>query len=96
MGGGLQRRDPVEHVLSLFDIEAIRRFNACGWLGYCLSLTTYDEEVAIEFTRTFEEGEASMWGLTVIATKECIAEVTGLSTIGEHYPSLHDARSARA
>ena len=96
MGGSLQRRESVENTLLLSDIEAVRRFNACRWLGYCLSLKAYDEEVVVEFTRTFDEGEASVWGLTVIATKEHIVEVTGLPTIGEHYPSSHDARLVRA
>ena len=96
MGGSLQRRESVEKTLMLFDVEAVRRFNACGWLGYCLSLTTYDEEAAIEFTRTFDEGEASIWGLTVVAIEERITKVTRLPTVGEHYSSSHDARSARA
>ena len=47
MGGNLQRRELVEHTMLLSDIEAVRRFNACGWSGYCLSLMAYDEEAAI-------------------------------------------------
>ena len=54
MGGSLQRRESVEHTLLLFDVEVVRRFNTCGWLGYCLSLTAYDEEAPVEFTRTFD------------------------------------------
>ena len=96
MGGSLQRRELVEHTFLLSDVEAVRRFNACGWLDYCLSLMAYDEEAAVEFTRTFDEGEATVWGLKVIATEEHIIEVTGLPTVGEHYLSSHDARSARA
>ena len=46
--------------------------------------------------RTFDEGQATVWGLTVIATEDRIVEATGLPTIGEHYPNTHDARSARA
>ena len=53
MGGNFQRREPIEYTMLLSDVEVVRRFNACGWMGYCLSLTTYDEEVAVEFTRTF-------------------------------------------
>ena len=96
MGGQLQRREPVEHTMLLLDVEVLRRFNACGWLGYFLSLTAYDEEVAAYFTRTFYEGEASVWSLIVIAIEECIAEVTGFPALGEHYPRTHDARSTRA
>ena len=44
----------------------------------------------------FDEVEASIWDLTVVAIEECIEEVTRLSTIGEHYPNMHDVRSARA
>ena len=80
----------------LSDVEAVRRFNTCDWLGYFLSLTTFDDEAASKFTRMFDEGEASIWGLTVIATEECIAEVIGFPTIREHYPNTHDARSTRA
>ena len=80
----------------LYNIEVVRRFNAFEWLGYFLSLTTSDVEVATEFTRTFDEGEASIWGLIVVATEECIAKVTGLPIIWEHYPSTHDVRSTRA
>ena len=46
--------------------------------------------------KTFDEGQATVWGLTVIATKEWIAKVTRLPTIGEHYPNAHDATSSRA
>ena len=46
--------------------------------------------------RTFDEGQAIVWGLTIIATEEWIVEVTWLPTIGEHYPNAHDARSSRA
>ena len=46
--------------------------------------------------KTFDEGVALAWGLRVVATKERIAEVTGLPEIGEHYPNEHDARSSRA
>ena len=38
----------------------VRRFNACGWLGYFLNSMAYDEEAAVEFTKTFNEGEASI------------------------------------
>ena len=65
-------------------------------MGYCLSLTEYDEDVAVEFTMTFDEGETSVWGLIVISIEECIIEVIGLPTIGEHYLSSHVARSVRA
>ena len=86
----------MEHTVLLSDVEAVRRFNTCGWLGYFLRLNAFDEEATTEFTRMFDEGEASIWGLTVIATEELIVEVTGLPAIGEHYPSTHDVRSARA
>ena len=56
----LQKREPVDHTVLLSDVEVVRRFNACGWLGYFLSLMAYDEEVAVEFTRTFDEGKASI------------------------------------
>ena len=45
---------------------------------------------------TFDEGEATIWGLRVISTKEQLTEVTGLPKIGEHYPNEHDARSSWA
>lgn len=77
----------------LSDIEAVRRFNACGCLGYFLSLTAYDEEVAAEFIKTFYEGEPSIWGLTIVATEEHIIEVTELPAVREHYPSTHDTGS---
>ena len=68
MGGQLQWREPVEHIIFLTDVEAVRRFNVCGWLGYFLSLITFDEEATTKFTRTFDEGEASVWDLIVVAT----------------------------
>ena len=86
----------MEPTMFLLDVEAIRKFNTCGWLGYFLSLNAFDEEVDTEFTRTFDEGEAFVWGLTVIAIEEHIVEVTGLPIIGEHYRNTHDVRSARA
>ena len=49
----------------------------------------------MEFMATFDEGEASFWGVRVITTEERIEEVTGLPTIGEHYPNEHDASSSR-
>ena len=45
MGGQLQRREPVEHTIFLSDVEVVRQFNACGWLGYFLSLIAFDKEV---------------------------------------------------
>ena len=94
MGGQLQRREPVEHSVLLYDVEVVRRFNACGWLGYFLELTEFDKEIATEFIHTFEEGEATVWGLTIVATEEWIAEVTGLLIAGEHYLDEHNAKSA--
>ena len=96
MGDQLQWQELVEHTIFLSDVEAVRRFNACGWLGYFLSLTTFDEEVATKFTRMFDEGEAFVWGLIVVCIEEWIEEVTELPAIGEHYHNMHDARSARA
>ena len=56
----------------LSDVEVVRRFNTCRWLGYFLSLTTFDDEVVTEFTRMFDEGEAFVWGLMVISIEEHI------------------------
>ena len=86
----------MAHTMLLLDVEVVRRFNTCKWLGYFLSLTTCDEETATKFTRTFDEGEAFVWGLIVTIIKEHIVEVIGLPTIGEHYPSTHDVSSERA
>ena len=61
-----------------------------------MQLIEYNEEVAIEFMTTFDEGEATVWGLRVITIKENIEEVIGLPKIGENYPNKHDARSSRA
>lgn len=72
MGGQLQQREQVEHSVLLYDVEVVRRFNACSQLGYFLKLIEFDEEVATEFTNTFEEGEATIWELTIISTEECI------------------------
>ena len=96
MGGQLHRWEPMEHSVLLSDVEVVRRFNACGWLGHFLKLTKFDEEAATEFILTFEEGKATIWELIVVSTKEQIAKLIGLPTIGEHYPNVHDARSARA
>ena len=56
----------------------------------------FDDGVATKFTHTFEEGEATVWGLTVIAIEEWIEKVSRLPEIVEHYPNEHDARSTRA
>ena len=50
----------------------------------------------MEFMTTFDEGEALVWGLRVVATKERIVEVIGLPTIREYYSNEHDARYSRA
>ena len=86
----------MEHTILLLDIEEVRRFNACGWLGYFLSLTIFDEEAVTKFTRTFNEGEAIVWGLTIVTIEEKIVEITRLPVVGEHYPNTDDARSAKA
>ena len=96
MGCQLKWHEPVVHNISLSDVEAVQRFHTCGWLGYFLQLNEANEEVPIEFMRTFDEGQATIQELTIIATEERIAEVTRLPTIGEHYPNAHDARSAKA
>ena len=59
-------------------------------------MIAFDDEAATKFTRMFDEGEASIWGLMVVAIELRIVEVTGLLAIGEHYPNMHDARLARA
>ena len=59
-------------------------------------MTAFYEEAATEFTRMFDEGEAFVWSLMMVAIEEKIVEVSILPTIGEHYPNTHDARSARA
>ena len=61
-----------------------------------MSLNVFDEEAATKFTWMFDEDEASVWGLIVIAIEEHIYEVIGLPTIGEHYPNTHDERLAIA
>lgn len=95
MGGQLLWREPLEHRVLLSDVEVVRSFNACGWLWYCLNLMAFDDEVASEFSRTFMEGEALVWGLKIIAIEERIVEVTTLPLQGEHYPNEHDARVVR-
>lgn len=77
----------MEHSVLLSDVEAVRRFNACGWLEYFLKLTEFDEEEDTKFIHTFEEGEVAVWGLIVVATEEWIAKVTRLLVVGEHYPN---------
>ena len=42
MGGQLQWQELVEHTILLLEIEAGRRLNVCGWLGYFLSLIAFD------------------------------------------------------
>ena len=54
MGGQLLRHKPIDHSILLADVEAIKRFNACGWLGYFLQLTELNEEVAIDFMKIFD------------------------------------------
>ena len=49
----------------------------------------------MEFMKKFDEGETSVWGLRLVATKEMMEEVIGLPKIMEHYPNEHDARSSR-
>jgi hypothetical protein len=65
----------------------VQTFNNYGWLNYFLSLDAYNEDAAREFSRTFSEDEASIWGLTVVATDQRIVEVTGLPTDGENFSS---------
>ena len=36
------------------------------------ALTEFNEEVAMEFMTIFDEGEASVWGLRVVATEEIV------------------------
>ncbi|XP_059074926.1 myosin-1-like [Cryptomeria japonica] len=52
------------------------------------------DTAAAEFLRTLSEGEATVWGLTVVTTENRIAEVTGLPAVGENFSS--DAAAARA
>ena len=96
MEGQLQWHKPIEHSVLLSNAKAIRRFNACGWLGYFLKSIEFDEEAATKFTNTFEEGEAIVWGLIVVAIEEWIEEVMRLPAAREHYPNEHDAISSRA
>lgn len=50
----------MEDTMLLWDVEVVKMFNACRWLGYFLSLITFDEELATEFTSTSNKGKASI------------------------------------
>lgn len=71
----------------LQNLQIVHAFSLCGWLNYFLSLNDFDEEAAGEFLRTLSKGEATVWGLTVVATENRIAEVTGLLAVGENFSS---------
>lgn len=58
-----------------------------------MSLNAFDEEAAGEFLRTLSKEEATVCGLTIVATEDRIAEVTRLPAIGEIFSS--DAAAAR-
>ena len=52
--------EPIFHNVLLVDIEAVQCFHACRWLGYFIQLTKFNEEVAMEFMTTLDEGEVSV------------------------------------
>ena len=50
----------------------------------------------MKFMTTFDEGEATVWGLRVIVTKGRIVEVTRFPEVGENYLNEHDGSSSHA
>ena len=67
MGSQLEQHELVVHNNLFSDVEVVWRFHTCGWLGYFLWLNDSNEEVTTKFMRTFDEGQATVWRLTVIA-----------------------------
>lgn len=94
MGGQRVRHEPVAHELLMQNLQTVQAFSVCGWLNYFLSLDSFDEEATGKFLRTLSEGEATIWGLTVVATEDRIAKVTGLPVVRENFSS--DAASVKA
>ena len=56
MVGYLKRNELEIHNVLLMDIEVVQQFYACGSLGYFLQLTKFNEYVAMEFMKMFDEG----------------------------------------
>lgn len=96
MGGPPVRHEPTVHDILLQDQDCEPKFRYSGWLDYFMKLTDFNEEVAREFTCTFFDGGDQVKGLRGVATEEQIVEVISLSTNGEKYPELKNARSVRA
>lgn len=95
MGGDPIHHEPTVHDVLLQDSLYEHYFRRHSWIVYFLKIRDYNEEIASKFMHSFNEGEAIVKGLRVIATKQWIAEVTGL--LGEElFPESKDARSAKA
>lgn len=95
MGGSLIRNEPTTHTIILQDQICEPKFRQYCWMDYFLKLNGFDNDIALEFSQTFSNGEAMVKGLKVNAIEEHIAEVSRLPMEGEKYPESEYARFAR-
>lgn len=96
MGGELIRHEPTIHEGLLQDVVCEHYFRNHDWLHYFLKIKDFNDEIAVEFMHSFDEGEATVKRLRVIATEQQIAEVIGLLQEGDLFPESKDARSVKA
>lgn len=96
MGGDLIRHEPMVHEGLLQDGVCEHYFRNHGWLDYFLKIKDHNEEIAVEFMHSFDEGEATIKGLRVISMEQRIVEVTRLLQEGELFSESKDTRSVRA
>ena len=83
MGGPLVRSEPLDTTKVYKYNGVVDYFTWAGWMGYFEKLQGFDESVALEFTLTLQEGEATVRGIKIPFTNEILARVIGLQEEGE-------------
>lgn len=75
MRGDLKRRELADHTTLLGDLVCLPIFQARGWKNYMFKLSTWAEEIALEFLQTLRDGFAIDKGVRVLFSPEITVEI---------------------
>ena len=89
-------REPTNHTTLLGDQVCLPLFQARGWTNYMLKLSTWDEELTLEFLQTLKDGIAIIRGVRVFFSPEITIEIMELPLAGEEFSETMHPVTTRA
>ena len=92
----MRRRELANHTTLLGDQVCLPIFQARGWTNYMLKLSTWDEELTLEFLQMLRDGFATVKGVRVLFSPKIAVEIMDLPLVGEEFSDALDPVLARA